>query len=93
MISGVDLGRGKDVPSQVKVQASSFRGGQLEVWLDDLQAGRKIATIPVPAGSGDSWINCSASISHVSGSHDVFVKFPAGSERAISIKNIQFVKK
>jgi len=93
MISGVDLGRGRDVPSRVTVQASSVRGGQLEVWLDDLHTGRKIASISVPAAGGDNWTSCTASINNVSGSHDVFIKFPAGAERGVSIKNIQFVKK
>lgn len=92
MISGVDLGRGKNGPLQVKVQASSVKGGELELWVDDLRTGKKIATIPVQA-TGDSWVSCIAKVSQVSGSHDVFVKFPAGIARSISIKDIQFVKK
>jgi beta-xylosidase len=94
MISGLDLGSGKDIPSQVKMQASSDRGGKLELWLDDLRTGRKIATIAVPAtGGSDSWSSCAGSIGNVSGCHDLFIKFPAGAERSIFVKNIQFVKK
>jgi hypothetical protein len=94
MISGLDLGRGKDIPSQVRMQASSERGGILEVWLDDLRTGRKIATIHVPpTGGGDSWSSCAGSIGNVSGCHDLFIKFSAGAQRSVYVRNIQFVKK
>ena len=85
MISGVDLGNKEMMTAQVEVQASSNKGGKLEIWLDDLKNGQLIATIPV-TGSGVF----SSKIRNVWGHHDVFVKFPAGKARDIHITNIRF---
>ena len=89
MISGVDLGSGKDVPSLVKINASSSKPGRLEIWLDDLSTGKKIASILVRPSGG----SYTTGISGSSGSHDIFIKWPAGNAHAISIKDLQFVKK
>ncbi len=91
MISGVELG--KTSPSAIEVLASSGSNGKLEIWLDDLKDGKLIATIPVSSTGGeDNWKAFSKAIKGVSGHHDVFVKFPAGSEGGIKIKSFRFVK-
>lgn len=91
MISGVELGTGKNSAAQIALQVAANTGGQLEIWLDDLKNGRLIATIPVSGTGGDnSWKLFSSKIKNVSGRHDVFVKFPAGKPREIYVSTITF---
>jgi beta-xylosidase len=91
MISGVELG--KTSPSAIEVMASSSSKGKIEIWLDDLNDGKLIATIPVNStGSEENCMSFSKVVKGVSGHHDVFVKFPTGSEGAINIKSIRFLE-
>lgn len=93
MLSGINLGAAGNIPTRIKIETASAKGGTLEIWLDDLHLGTKIGTIALPAtGNARSWTTCIANVKAISGAHDVFVRFPAGSKDAISIKNIQFVK-
>lgn len=87
MISGVELGNGNNTPTQVSLQATANSGGNVEIWLDDLQHGKLIATVPV---SGSNLKTHNSSIKNISGRHDVFVKFPAGNMRRIYISSITF---
>ncbi|MCW3118720.1 MAG: Xylan 1,4-beta-xylosidase [Chitinophagaceae bacterium] len=92
MISGVELGKGKRTASQVEVVASSRSGRNLEIWLDDLTMGKLIATIPVTATGGESnWKAFKKAVKNISGHHDVFIKFPAGSEQVTYIHSIRFL--
>ncbi len=91
MISGVELGN--QPPCSVEVTASSTGSGKLEIWLDDLQNGKLIATIPVTPTGNNQWEAFSKSLKGISGQHDVFVKFPSGSANSIFIKSIQFLNK
>jgi hypothetical protein len=92
MISGVELGKGKNASTKIEVQASSKTGGKLEVWLDDLTTGKIIATITVDAtGEENNWKIFSKKIKNVAGNHDVFVKFDKGSDHNLFIKKIRFV--
>jgi xylan 1,4-beta-xylosidase len=90
MLSGIDLGRPGATPSQINIETKSARGGTLQVWLDDLHSGAMIGTIALP--TTNSWITCFAKIAGVSGTHDVYIRFPPDAKDAVSIKNIQFVK-
>jgi len=90
MISGVDLGR---QPRSIELIASSKTGGKVEVWLDDLQQGKLIATIPVSATGSSNWKVFSKFLKDVTGQHDVFVKFPSGFAQDINIKSIRFPSK
>jgi xylan 1,4-beta-xylosidase len=91
MLSGVDLGSGKDVAKQIQVQLSAAGAGNLEIWLDDLTTGKKIANIPFKStGSTTDLRTLSQSVKGVSGHHDVFVKFPAGQAKVATIKALQF---
>ncbi|MBO0949166.1 hypothetical protein [Fibrella forsythiae] len=40
MLSGVDLGTGKEAAKQMQAQLSAGTSGTLEVWPDDLTAGK-----------------------------------------------------
>jgi beta-xylosidase len=91
MISGVDLG--KQSPSAVELVASSGATGKLEIWLDDLENGKLIASIPVSATGGEMKLRTfSKPIKNVSGHHDVFIRFPTGNEGTIYIKSLRFLK-
>ena len=93
MISGVDLGRDKRKASQVEVIASSKTAGKLEIWLDDLKTGKLIATVPITATGGqNNWKAFKATVKNISGHHDVFVKFPKGSDHKLLIKSIRFLE-
>ena len=90
MISGVYLDRA----SQVSVDAVAARGGNLEIWIDDLEKGRKIATVNLKGRTSDGEETATAALlKPVSGSHDVFVKWAPGMKQAIFLKHIVFTKK
>jgi len=63
----------------------------LEVWLDDLATGKLIATVPVGATGENNWKSFTKALKAISGRHDLFVKFPKGSDHAVFIKTIQFL--
>ncbi|TSJ36484.1 family 43 glycosylhydrolase [Mucilaginibacter corticis] len=86
MLSGVETGH---QPKAVSVTVNAKVGGQLEIWLDDLEKGTLIARIPLQRSTG--WKSYSSALKKVSGQHDIFVKFPAGTARDISVKTIQFL--
>jgi len=91
MISGVELGQKS--PSAVEVEVLLGSRGKLEIWLDDLKEGKPIATIPVKANDGGSmWETFSKKVKGIKGHHDVFVKFPTGTEGLIKIKSLRFLK-
>ncbi|WP_026768362.1 family 43 glycosylhydrolase [Asinibacterium sp. OR53] len=91
MISGVELGRDKNVASVVEVLASSKTKANLEIWLDDLTTGKLIATIPITATGGkNNWKVFAKAVKNVSGHHAVFVKFPKGSAGDVSVRSIRF---
>ncbi|WP_208110948.1 family 43 glycosylhydrolase [Pedobacter duraquae] len=91
MISGVDLGD-KDHPAQIEIVAASSTDNQLEIWLDDLGSGRKIATVSITKMQGKSWKTFTSKLTGTSGHHDVFVKFKAGSKQSTLVKSIRFNK-
>ena len=91
MISGVELG--KPSPSSFELVASSNGIGKLQIWLDDLQNGKLIATIPLNATGNDPWKTFSKAVKGIAGQHDVFVKFPTGPAQSIYIKSIKFSDK
>jgi len=86
MVSGVEMG--KSSPVAIDLVASAKTNGKLEIWLDDLQHGRLIATVPVSA-TGDKWKVFSKALQGVTGQHDLFIKFPKGTPHTIYIKSLQ----
>ncbi|TMI86588.1 MAG: carbohydrate-binding protein, partial [Bacteroidetes bacterium] len=91
MISGADLGKDKRVSSHVELLASASTAGKIEIWLDDFKKGKLIATVQVTSIGVNNWKAFKAAVKNISGRHDVFVKFPAGSNHAIFIKSIRFI--
>lgn len=91
MLSGVEVGTDKNVPTQIEVMASSKRPGKIEIWLDDLANGKLMATVPLTTGEGKMKAFTQA-VRGVSGRHDVYVKFPAGAERSVLIQSLRFLR-
>jgi beta-xylosidase len=89
MISGVELGDGNTKATKVEVTVSSKAATKLEIWLDDLNTGKPIATIPVTPGSQSKTFSTAIKNSH--GRHDVFVKFPKGTQGEIFVQGVRFV--
>jgi xylan 1,4-beta-xylosidase len=89
MISGVDLGG--NTASKIEVTASSTAKVAVEIWLDDLTTGKLIATILV-SNTGGRLKTFAGTVKGLSGHHDVFVKFPKGSEGELLINSLQFIK-
>jgi hypothetical protein len=79
MYAGVEFGNAdyNKTPNSLKIIASSATtGGSIEVWLDSLESGEKIAECPI-SNTGD-WRTFQTFISAVkpiSGRHDVYLKF------------------
>lgn len=91
MISGVDLGATQNSAAMVEVTATAAKECNLEIWLDDLATGQLIATIPVTPTAGEhNWKIFRQVLKNVSGHHDVFIKFPAGTDHTLFIKSIRF---
>ncbi|MFA9391119.1 MAG: family 43 glycosylhydrolase [Prolixibacteraceae bacterium] len=92
MLGGVDLGQDDRVPVKVEVEAASTLGGQLEIWIDDLEnEGTKIASIDITStGSTSTWQKFNAQVSDLSGQHDIYLRW-SGSVNAFLVKNLQFI--
>lgn len=92
MIAGIELGKGNEA-NMLELSVAATKAGKVEIWLDDLNEGKLIASIPVTAtGSESSFKTFSKAVKNLSGHHDVFIKFPAGNNHEIFIKNIRFKK-
>ncbi|MCI0446842.1 carbohydrate-binding protein, partial [bacterium] len=79
MYAGVEFG-GDDypiIPDSVEISASSASsGGTVEVWLDSIDTGKKIAECNIEnTGGSTTYKVFSAKLDSVSGRHDVYLKF------------------
>lgn len=90
MLSGIDFGQ--TASSQIAIQATSRKGGEFEVWTDDLQKGKRVAVIKVAPGTAVSK-QFTAVSSKLQGQHDLFVKFPRGASGDVQVKSIQLKAK
>ena len=79
MYAGVEFGHADydKTPDSLKVTASSATtGGTVEVWIDSLDTGEKIAECTIGnTGTWKSMQTFTAAVKPVSGSHDVYLKF------------------
>jgi len=78
LYAGVEFGE-KDydkISDKISISASSTKGGQVEVWVDSIDKGKKIATCKI--GDTGSLLNIktfSTKTVHTTGRHDVYLKF------------------
>jgi xylan 1,4-beta-xylosidase len=91
MLSGVELGQLS--PKNIELTASAKTAGKVEIWLDDLQKGKLIATIPVSATAENTPKAFTKSLQNVTGQHDVFIRFSTGTPQNIYVKSIRFLAK
>jgi xylan 1,4-beta-xylosidase len=100
LYAGVEFG-GADtdypmIPDSVKFTASSAgSGGTVEVWLDSLDTGEKIAECAVSGtGSWKTFQVFSAALNPVSGRHDVYLKFRGeGTAKLFQLREFAFAPK
>ena len=80
-------------PEQIHIYASSnASGGTVEVWLDSIDTGQKIAEVVVEnTGGWRNYETFSASVDEVSGSHDVYLRFKGvEGDRLLRMKTFKF---
>ena len=91
MISGVETG--ETAARGIELNVAATAAGDIQVWLDDLQDGKLVATVPVKATGGEGrWKTFCARLAKFEGHHDIFIKFPEGEPGNIFIRSIQLVK-
>ena len=91
MISGVDFGKAGEAKA-IEVEANAQKGGVVEVLLDDLQEGTRLAAIPIKPGKTGTHVYSLRRVKGISGQHDLFVRFPAGTQQDIFIKSIRLIR-
>lgn len=88
--SGFDYQR---TPNELKIEASSAtNGGTVEVWLDSVDTGQKIAEHTIGnTGNWDSYIEFSSEVDSINGRHDVYLKFTGNeNEELLRLKQFHF---
>jgi len=96
LYAGVEFGNEEYLkePKYFEVTASSAgSGGTIEVWLDSIETGTKISDcIVTNTGDWNTFETFSASVGHVEGRHDMYLRFTGiEGERLFKLKWIQFV--
>jgi beta-xylosidase len=98
LYAGVEFGNDNLnwAPDSVELTASSISaGGTVQVWLDSIDSGIKVAECPIGnTGSLSVFKKFKAPVTPVSGNHDLYLKFlGAGSNNLFQLRWISFGKK
>lgn len=98
LYAGVEFGNNdyRSVPDSVEFNVSSVAsGGTIQVWLDSIDTGTKVAECPIGnTGSWSTFKNFRAPVAAVSGNHDVYLKFTStGTAKLFQLKWISFTRK
>jgi len=98
LYAGVEFGNSdyNVVPDSVEFTASSVSlGGTVQVWLDSIDSGTKVAECPI--GNTGSWSvfkKFKSAAIPVSGNHDVYLKFVgSGTDKLFQLRWMNFTKK
>jgi len=97
LYAGVEFGGNADypkVPDSFGVLASSATsGGVIEVWLDSIDTGNKIAECSIEnTGDWETYSVFKSGIDSVSGRHDVYLKFTgSGESRLFRLQRLKFL--
>jgi xylan 1,4-beta-xylosidase len=81
-------------PNQISIVASSATsGGTVEVWLDSIDTGQKIAQVSIEnTGGWNDYATFDAGVDKVSGSHDIYLRFKGTeNEQLFRIKSFKFL--
>lgn len=96
LYAGVEFG-GKDygkAAESVSIQASSASEGIVEMWLDSIETGNLIGTCTITSTGNLSTFNTfTASVSQITGRHDLYLRFTGSGGELFRIKSLQFVPK
>jgi len=98
LYAGVEFGNNEYgmIPDSVEFTASSTTsGGIIEVWLDSIDTGTKIAECAISnTGSLNTYQTFKTSVLPVSGNHDVYLKFNGtGTDVLFQLKWFNFIRK
>lgn len=98
LYAGVEFGNGEYYNQADSIQFSascSSSGGTIEVWLDSIGSGKKIAECKIENTGGWSvFKNFNAEVASVSGIHDVYLRFSgAGTAKLFQLKWMSFFRK
>lgn len=98
LYAGVEFGHSdyRAAPDSVEFSASGIAsGGMIQVWLDSIDSGTKVAECAIGATGGwNTFKTYKAPVSFISGSHDVYLKFVgSGTNKLFQLKWISFSKK
>jgi len=96
LYAGVEFGGNADYPkapdSFAVVASSATSGGIIEVWLDSLDTGDKIAECSIEnTGDWETYSVFKSGIDSVSGRHDVYLKFTGGEGLLFRLESIKFL--
>lgn len=73
----------------LSVNAAGLSGGKIEVYIDSLD-GEKVGEVIIPAGNGETWETYSASISSITGTHDIFFKYVSTGDSETELFEIDY---
>jgi xylan 1,4-beta-xylosidase len=97
MYAGVEFGGHANYrrqASQVQLTASSATtGGSVELWLDAIETGTKLATCNISStGDWNKYRTFNSKIKKVTGRHDVYLRFKGDKEPLLQLKSLVFVE-
>jgi beta-xylosidase len=97
LYAGVEFGDGSYYPIADSIEftaSSAANGGQVEVWLDSIDTGTRIADCQVTfTGSWNVFKKFTAAVPPVTGNHDVYLKFTGtGTLKLFQLKWITFIR-
>ncbi len=96
LYAGVEFGGNADYPkapdSFAVVASSDTSGGTIEVWLDSIDTGEKIAECNISStGDWEAFEVFTSAVNSVSGRHDVYLKFTGGEGELFRLQWLKFL--
>lgn len=74
------------------IASSATSGGTIEVWLDSIDTGDKIAECAItPTGGWDKFVSFKTKTKRITGRHDVYLRFVGAGGRLFQLKWIRFI--
>jgi xylan 1,4-beta-xylosidase len=96
LYAGVEFGGNADYPKSPDsfgvVASSITSGGVIEVWLDSIDTGNKVAECNIEStGDWQTFEVFTSEADSISGRHDVYLKFTGGEDRLFQLKWLKFL--
>jgi xylan 1,4-beta-xylosidase len=98
LYAGVEFGQNeyKKMSDKISISAScTTKGGIVEIWIDSINKGKKIATCKIEnTGSLDMIKTFTAKTASITGRHDVYLKFVGkNADKLFALKDFVFISK